>query len=161
LVLIPHRELSTDHPQLLFNRADNLCHHVLRRTVKLAESFHPESRSGSDAREPVGKQADRGTIFDCTWFHSHPLVGLADSVRLAVRPEPDRYRALGNAVSQIAPRIDHLVQLLVKRSEHRTDHAPVDLLTQQAQINKIRQRRLQIQTRVSPHRLWENGQVAM
>jgi hypothetical protein len=61
----------------------------------------------------------------CEWA---VLGGLADCARLAVGEHTDRDCALGDRVRKLAPRIDELVVVEVKRAEQRTDDRPVELL---------------------------------
>ena len=73
-----------------------------------------------------------------TWSSSAPRSDAAaarsrgrDRRALAVREVPERDRALGDGVRQLAPGVDELVELLVQGPEQRPGHAPVQLLAEQ------------------------------
>jgi hypothetical protein len=73
-----------------------------------------------------------------------------DGLGLPVRDEPEGERPLGEGVRQLAPGVDQLVQLQVKRSKQRADHRPVQLLPDQREVDEPMQGRLELVTDTLP-----------
>jgi hypothetical protein len=76
-----------------------------------------------------------------------PVAGRNDGVGLPIREEPDRDRALGDRVGQVAPGVDQRVELLVEDEEARADDAPVELLAEEGEVDELDGRRLQPRAR--------------
>ena len=65
-----------------------------------------------------------------------------DRLRLTVGDESESDGPLGDGVGKLAPGVDELVQLQVKRPKERPDDGPVQLLADQRQVDELVQRRL-------------------
>jgi hypothetical protein len=136
------RLLRPDHPELLLELAHDLDEHVLRRSIERSEAIHASPEPFIDLREALCQLANDDMIREGTAFDWSNLAAMSDRVRLAIGPEADRDGPLSDCVGKVTPRLDQLVQLEVKRAEIRSDHAPVELLAEQRQIDELDQRRL-------------------
>jgi len=114
-------ELDAKHPELLFQRTDDLDQDVLRGEVDLSETVHPRADPLRDIRDRSRKRAA---------LHGRDLPRRADCCRMAVGREAERDGSLCHGVGELAPRLDEFVEVLVQRLEGRAHNAPVQLLAE-------------------------------
>jgi hypothetical protein len=123
-------ELDAKHPELLFERTDDLDQDVLRGEVDLAEAVHPRADALGDVREPRDELAHDLVRRKRAALHGRDLARRADCGRLTVGREAQRDGSLCDGVGKLAPRVDELVEMLVQRLEQRAHDAPVQLLAE-------------------------------
>ena len=137
-------ELDADHPQLLLERADDLDEHVLRGGVDLAEAIHALASALGHVGEALGQLAHDDVVLERAPCQRLELGAGRDRRALAVGRVADRDRPLGDDVRELAPGVDELVELQVKRPEQRPDDVPVELLADQGEVDQLDQRRLEL-----------------
>ena len=72
------------------------------------------------------------------------LAAVVDRRDLAVGCKPERDGALGDGVGELAPRVDELVEVLVERLERPSEDVPVQLLSDQREVDELDERRLEL-----------------
>src|SRR5207302_1053551 len=73
--------------------------------------------------------------------------------------DTERNGPLGDGVGELAPGVDQLVQVLVERLERASVDVPVQLLSDQRQVDELDERRLQFATGLTPVVFVERRQV--
>src|SRR5204863_6405939 len=99
--------------------------------IELAEPAHPRTDALHDVREPLNELANDGVGFEHASLERRNAAARADRGRLPVGREAERDGALGDRVSEVAPGVDQLVEMLMQRLEQRPDEVPMQLLADQ------------------------------
>ena len=136
------RKLGAQHPLLLLERSQHLDEDVLRNEIELAESIHALARALGGLCDAPDQLAHHGVV----GYRSDLDAGRArhEGGGLTVREHAHRDGPLSDRVGERSPGVDELVEVEVKGAEVRTDDGPVQLLTDEGQVDQLDQRCLEL-----------------
>jgi hypothetical protein len=111
--------------------------YVLRCKVKLPQSTHPVACALTSFGKALRDCADRLLRRERSRLDGHPTATRGNRRCLTIRATSDGDNPLGHGVSQLSPGSDEFIELLVQGSKELADDGPMQLLSNEPQVDQL------------------------
>ncbi len=139
LLVASRRKLHANHPQLLFQFAQHLNQDVLGREIELSQSIRPVARALGGFSKATRDNSDRLLRPDGLRLNWRPRTAGGNRGCLAIWATSHGDYPFGDGVSQISPGGDEIVELFVQWPKELADDGPMQLLSDERQVNQLDQ----------------------